>query len=122
MHRWLIWFPASVILCGCQFAQQPMSDDCLPPNPCYESGSEERLPVGAAPGPVVTLADLRPLWPGCPSTLQVMLRPHPILYHAARPADQPETAADPSDWFCAPPDPPLLRATRPRSGPGVTAG
>jgi hypothetical protein len=109
MHRWLIWLLAGISLCGCQVGGGPVLVDCPSPDPCDDTG-QEAPPLFAAPA--VTFAAARPLWPGCPSTLQVMARPHPIVFRAIRPDDEPETAPEPSDWVCDGPDAPLLRAGR----------
>ena len=53
------------------------------------------------------------LLPGCPSSLQVMARPHPIVYQAVRPDKTPEDpSTDPSDSVCEGPEPGLMRASR----------
>jgi hypothetical protein len=116
MNRRLIWLLVVVGLCACQTGGGPVSSDCPSLNPCDEAGQDVR-PLFAAP--VVTLATAMPLWPGCPSTLQVMARPHPIVFRAVRPDEEPETAPDPSDWVCEMPEAPLLRTDWPRSGQAV---
>jgi hypothetical protein len=99
-----------------------MSDvNCPSYNPCDDPDPEARLPLGPVPGPVVTLAAWHPLWPGCPSTLQVMARLRPIAFQAVRPDEAPETAPDPSDWVCDPPEAPLLRAGRGRPDQDLAA-
>jgi len=114
MNRWPIWFLAGLALCGCQIAGGPVSTDCPSPNPCDDPGQEARLLLGQAPQPVATLVAWRTLWPGCPSTLQAMVRGHPIVFQTVRPEEAPETAPDPSDWVCEPPEAPLMRAGRQR--------
>jgi hypothetical protein len=113
MNRRLIWFLAGLALCGCQMGGGPVSDDCPSPNPCDDLGQQGRLPLSPSPLPT-TPAAWRPLWPGCPSTLQVMARPSPIVFRTVRPEEAPETAPDPFDWVCEPPEAPLLRAGRQR--------
>jgi hypothetical protein len=54
----------------------------------------------------------RPLFPGCPNTLQVKAQLRGIAFHAVRPDAEPETGDDPSDWDCDAPEAPLLRAWR----------
>ena len=109
MDRWLIWWLIGVGLCGCQMGRGPVSVDCPALDPCDDSARVVR-PLLAEPG--VTLAAARPLWPGCPASLQVMAQPHPIVFRAVRPEDEPERAPDPSDWVCEGPEAPLLRAGR----------
>jgi hypothetical protein len=118
MNRWLIWLLIGVGLCGCQMGGGPVSDDCPAPDPCDDT-SQAAQPLFAAPG--VTLAAGRPLWPGCPSTLQVMARPYPIVFRAVRPEEPPETDPDPSDWVCGAPDAPLLRAGTRRTNQAVAS-
>ena len=89
-----------------------MSEDCPTLSPCDEAGLEVwPLPPPLA-APVGTFVASRPLWPGCPSTLQAIARSHPIAFRAVRPHDEHETVPDPSDWVCEPPEPPLLRVDR----------
>jgi hypothetical protein len=107
MNRWLIWLLTSIALGGCQAGGRPVSTDCPQPDPCSATREGAR-PLFAARE--VTLADALPLWPGCPSTLQVLARPHPIVFRAV--TEEPQTAADPSDWVCESPEAPLLRARR----------
>jgi hypothetical protein len=59
--------------------------------------------------PLATPAEYRPLFPGCPTTLQVMATPnqHQIVYRAARPRVVPEPAPDLSDDDCGPSEAPL---------------
>jgi hypothetical protein len=109
MNRWLIRLLAGIALCGCQAGGRPVSTDCPEPDPCGDTGHDAR-PLFTMPE--VTLATAPPLWPGCPSTLQVLARPHAIVFRAIRPTEEPETAADPSDWVCEGPEAPLLRARR----------
>ncbi|MGA3003902.1 MAG: hypothetical protein ABSE20_19475 [Acetobacteraceae bacterium] len=118
MNRWLILLLVGFALGGCQAAGGPVSDDCPSPDPCDDTGQEAR-PLFAAP--MVTFAAARPLWPGCPSTLQVMVRPRPIVFRAVRPDDEPEAAPDPDDWVCEAPEAPLLRADLRRSEQNVAA-
>jgi hypothetical protein len=120
MNPWLICLLAGLALCGCQAAGGPVSDDCPSPNPCDDPGQESwRLP-GTIPGRAATLAAWQPLWPGCPSTLQVMARPHPIVFRAVRPDEVvPDRASDPSDWDCELPEEPLLRADGSHPGKDV---
>jgi hypothetical protein len=113
MNRWLIWLLAGIALCGCQMRGGAASEDCPAPDPCDETGQVVR-PLFTA-----TLTAARPLWPGCPSTLQGMARPHPIVFRAVRPEDEPETAPDPSDWVCEGPEAPLLRTRRGGAGQDV---
>ena len=108
MQRWLIWLPVGVVLCGCQ-ARGSVSDDCPTLSPCDEAGLEVWPSVRM---PVETLVASKPLWPGCPPTLQVIARPHPIAYRAIRPAPEQEAVPDPSDWVCEAPEAPLLRVDR----------
>jgi hypothetical protein len=115
MTRWPILVVTSLALCGCQTGGGQAargSDDCPAPTLCGDPDPEAALPLGAASG---QFAVWRPLFPGCPSTLQVMARPHPIVYRAVRPLEAPQTGGDPSDWVCDPPEAPLLRAMRWRS-------
>lgn len=116
MNRRLIWLSIGVGLGGCQMGGSHVLEDCPSPDPCDDTGQVVR-PLFAAPAPA--LAAARPLWPGCPSTLQVMARPHPIVFRAIRPGEEPETAPDPSDWVCEGPEAPLLRARRGGSGQDV---
>jgi hypothetical protein len=109
MSRWLIWLLIGIALCACQTRGNSALGDCPDAlGPCDEAG-KERSPRFAAP--VVALAATKPLWPGCPSTLQVMAPLHRIVFHAVRPQEQPDTSPDnPSDWVCEAPEAPLLRA------------
>ena len=116
MNWWLIWSVIGVVLCGCQTGGRSASDDCPAPSPCDEAG-QERWPLFTVP--VATFAVARPLWPGCPSTLQVMARPFPIVFRAVRPDDEAEPAPDSADWHCELPEAPLLRADRRHPGQDV---
>jgi hypothetical protein len=116
MHRWLIWSLAAFALCGCQTGGGPMSADCPTPGPCDEAGQDVRPLFGA---PVVTVAATMPLWPGCPSTLQVMAPLQPVVFHSVLHYDEHEAAPDPSDGVCETPDAPLLRTDLGRSRPDV---
>jgi hypothetical protein len=119
MNPWLIWLLAGCVLCGCQAAGGPVSDDCPSPNPCDDPGQQALQPRPVATPEVAQVA-WKPLWPGCPSTLQVMAQPTPIVFHAVRPEDQPEAAPDPSDWVCELPEAPLQRAGAQRTNQVVT--
>jgi hypothetical protein len=114
MTRWLIWFWIGLALCGCHVAGRaaaPTSNtDCPAPDPCDDAGSDSQMIPAYGPVPTVRLAEKHPLWPGCPASLQVMARLHPIAFHAVRPDETPDSDTDPSDWFCDPPEAPLLRA------------
>jgi hypothetical protein len=106
MNRRPIWVPLCLALCGCQTIGGPVApvlDDCPNISPCDDDpDTDARLLLSHTPGPVVIQADWRPPLPGCPTTLQVMARLH---------RDEPdETAPDPSDYVCEPPEAPLLRA------------
>jgi hypothetical protein len=126
MNRWPISVLACVVLCGCQLTAGPAAPvsnmDCPTPSPCDDSSSESWMPAKSAPVAVVALAAYKPFWPGCPTTLQVMARPapRPIAFKAVRP-EEPETAPDPSDWVCDPPEAPLLRAGRQPVGQGLAS-
>ncbi len=87
----------------------------------YPVGFDVGLPAGPNAGPPLTLAVYRPLWPGCPSTLQVMAHAHRIAFQAARPGAARETAGDESEYVCDTGDAPLLRTEAPGSGPRVVA-
>lgn len=115
MSRWPIWVLACLALCGCQTAGGPIapvsSVDCPQPTLCDDPESDSLLQAPAT-GPLVIKTAWRPLFPGCPTTLQVKARLHPIAFNAVRPEVAPETGNDPSDWDCDPPEAPLLRAWR----------
>jgi hypothetical protein len=113
MNRWLIWLVGGFALCGCQTGGGPVSSDCPAPSPCDEAGRA----LFAVPVSTITAATR--LWPGCPSTLQVMALPHPIVFRAARTDEVPEIGPDPSDWVCELPEAPLLRTDRRRAGQTV---
>jgi hypothetical protein len=125
MSRWPIRILVCVALCGCQSAQGPdgsRSDaDCPTLSPCDDPSSESLLPPGSDLKPAVTQAAWHPIWPGCPTTLQVMARLHPIAFRAVRPLAAPEPDTDPSDWVCDPPEVPLLRAGRWRPDQNLAA-
>jgi hypothetical protein len=116
MNRWPIWVLACLALCGCQSGPASVSNEPCPNiNPCDDTDSRLLPPgfllPGTTPVPVAALATGLPLWPGCPTTLQVMATPHRIAVHAVRPSETPETTApDPSDWVCEGPEAPLMRA------------
>ncbi len=125
MNRWSIWFALCLAVCGCQSIggpPAPVSDDCPSPGPCDDPDTESWLPSGPGSAAVATLAEWHPPWPGCSSTLQVMARSrlHSIVFRAVRPDEVPNSPSDPSDWVCAPPDAPLLRAMD-RSGQHLAA-
>ena len=84
-------------------------------------GFDAGLPAGSNSGPPLTRAVYRPLWPGCPSTLQVMAQVHRIVFQAARSGAARETAGDESEYVCDTGDAPLLRTEAPRTGPRVVA-
>jgi hypothetical protein len=110
MKRWPILALVCFGLCGCQAGRigASMSNlDCPSPNPCDDPDSEALLGTG----PTTIKVAYRPLKPGCPSTLQVMARLHPVAFQATRPRTAPEES-DPDQYesVCAPPDAPLLRA------------
>jgi len=114
MKKWLIWVLACHILCGCQASggpADPMTDeDCPSPHACDDPDTDARLPLGPFQRQGVTVAEYKPMKPGCPSTLQVMAsRSWPIAF-GLRAGTVPETAPDPSDFFCEPPEAPLQRA------------
>jgi hypothetical protein len=123
MNRWPIWVLACLAFGGCQTGPASVSNEPCPNiNPCDDTDSRlrppaplspPRLPPGPTPVPVAAFASGLPLWPGCPTTLQVMATPHRITFHAVRPSEEPETTdPDPSDWVCEEPEAPLLRAGR----------
>jgi hypothetical protein len=109
MTQWPIWVLLCLALCGCQTAAHALDDSCPSPTLCDDPDSEAHVRPGPAIAPLVTLAAYRPLFPGCPTTLQVMARPnqHQIVYRAARPREVPETAPDLSNDDCAPLEAPL---------------
>jgi hypothetical protein len=114
MMRALTRFLLCFALCGCQAWLAGKSDDSCPANiGCDEPSNDTRLIPGNAGRPKVVVAEYRPLWPGCPGSLQVMARLHPIVFQAARgDPESPATVDDPSDWVCEPPEPSLMRAGR----------
>ena len=119
MTRWPILLLTYLSLASCQMAggpSAPLSDtDCPGPHPCDDPDADSRLLFGPIQRLPATVAEYRPLKPGCPTTLQVMAWLRPIAFHAARPdaaADTPSN--DPSDFTCGPPEAPLLRAGRDR--------
>src|SRR5580704_13897674 len=94
MNRWPIWILV-LALCGCQAPDAGRSDaDCPTPSLCGDPDSDARL----APAPPTSLANWAPVWPGCPTTLQVMARAHPIVFHTIGPAPEPATAPDDAEW------------------------
>jgi hypothetical protein len=125
MNRRLIWVLTCLVLCGCQTASEraaPVSDvDCPSPGPCDDTDPEARLPVGPALGPLVTPAAYHPLSPLCPPTTQFATWLRSITFPYVRRADEPGITHDPSDYDCDPPEAPLLRAWRPRSGGNLAA-
>ena len=117
MHRWPIRLLICVALYGCATVNRPptpVSDvDCPTPSPCDDPDQDALLRPGPKFRPAALQVAYRPLWPGCPTTLQVMARLHSIAFQAVRPSDEDADApSDPSDWTCDPPDAPLLRAGR----------
>jgi len=116
MNRWRIWVLACLAICGCQTGDLPVApvseDPCPSLGPCDEPDSDAWLLPGPAPARVAALVADQPLFPGCPKTLQVMAQPHPIVFQAVRLDEQPDTAPDPSDLVCDPPEAPLQRAER----------
>jgi hypothetical protein len=113
MSRSLVWLLVGLALEACQTQGGSALDDCPALSPCDEA-SRGRLPLFATR--TVALAAARPLWPGCPSTMQVMAPQHPILFRAIHPEEKPDTVLDPADWICELPEPPLLRAGIKRPG------
>jgi hypothetical protein len=88
-----------LIACGCQTGGPRSDQDCPSYNLCGDPDSDAVL----TPSPDQL--------PGCPSSLQVMVRP--IVFHADRPDDDaPGVAPDASDSVCEGPEPSLLRAAR----------
>ena len=125
MNRRLIWVLAYLVLSGCQTASEPaapVSDvDCPSPSPCDDTDPEARLPVGPGLGPIVTPTAYHPLSPLCPPTTQVAAWVRSIAFPFVRPANEPETTPDPSDYDCDPPEAPLLRAARPHPNRNLVA-
>ena len=121
MSRRLIWVLAYLVLSGCQTASEPaapVSDvDCPSPSPCDDTDPEARLPVrpglgSPGLGQIVTSTAYHPLSPLCPPTTQVAAWLRSIAFPSIGPANERETAPDPSDYDCDPPEDPLLRARR----------
>jgi hypothetical protein len=100
MYRWPALALILVFLSGCQIMggrRTPVTNlPCPDQSPCDEAE--------AADGP---FAANRPFIPGCPSTLQVLLRP--IVFHAVRPDPDATPGTDTDDLTCDAPEPPLLR-------------
>jgi hypothetical protein len=124
MRRWPIRILTCLALCGCQPSSRlaaPLSDvDCPSPNPCDDPGTEARLIPVPVPRPELILADYKPLKPGCPTTLQVMASPRPIAF-GLRLGVSPDAATGPTDFFCQPPEAPLLRAGPRRQGQNLAS-
>ena len=130
MNRRLIWVLAYLVLSGCQTASEPPAPvsnvDCPSPSPCDDTDPEAWLPVGPGLGPpvlgpIVTPTAYHPLSPLCPPTTQVAARLRSIAFPSVRPANEPETTPDPSDYDCDPPEAPLLRAARPHPNRNLVA-
>ncbi len=110
MNRSPILVLACLALFGCQTNTSMSDDPCPSPHPCDDPTTEAWRRLGPPPAAVVTQAVYRPLKPGCPSTLQVMARPRPVVYHAVSPEEAPDADPDPADLVCDDPDLPLQRA------------
>src|SRR5580658_7956972 len=109
MSRWPIRMLACLALCGCQTAELPVSSaDCPQPTLCDDPESDALL----LQRPAVVQTAWQPLFPGCPTTLQVKARLRHIAFKAVRPDQEPDTDTDPSDSGCDPPEAPLLRTWR----------
>jgi hypothetical protein len=104
MIRWPVFLSVILSVCGCQLVgghQMPVSDvPCPDVSPCDDADAGARSNA--------TLASNRSFIPGCPTTLQVMLRP--IVFQAVRPDPATPSSADDGDLGCDAPEPPLLRA------------
>jgi hypothetical protein len=88
------------------------SADCPQPTLCDDPESDSLLLQAPGSGSRVVQAAWRPIFPGCPTTLQVKAQMRHIAFKAVRPDQEPDTDTDPSDWGCDPPEAPLLRAWR----------
>jgi hypothetical protein len=114
MNRWPLWLLACLLQCGCHAAGRPPApmsyEPCPSPGPCDDPDQDAWFPPGPFRGSTATLADNQRLIPGCPATLQVMARPHPIVFQAVTPEAEPDTDPDPADLVCDPREAPLLRA------------
>lgn len=112
MKQWLIRVVVCLAVCGCQAGGRQTLDDCASPSACDEDDQGWLLAPGNRSGLAANMV-ASPGWlPGCPASLQVMAQPHPIVYRAYRPDEEPDTTSDPADWVCEAPEAPLLRADR----------
>jgi hypothetical protein len=114
MNRWPMLALVCLALCGCQSAGGVSEEPCPSNSLCGDpdADTESRALPGPVGRPMVLRAEYQ-LLPGCPSSLQVMARPHRIVYQAVRPDDTPEEpSTDPSDSVCEGPEPGLMRASR----------
>jgi hypothetical protein len=112
MHRWPILALACLALWGCQTAGD-LSDAPCPANTlCGDTDSDtDSEAFGPPRQPLVRRAAFE-IWPGCPTTIQVMAQPRRMVFQAVHPDDQLEPDNDPSDSVCEGPEPSLMRAGR----------